>query len=136
MTKPPVKDNTTFKEKLESTCNNCKPASIQVYLRNIKRLFALENEGSLPAKGTWLTKQSLFERYRKLPLSKRRHLSVAGVKASKAYKLNSDKWSIEMYKDSNKYDRSRGKRVKSSKEKALWPKKGLESIGYRIQEIK
>ena len=51
----------------------------------------------------WLKKKETFDKYSKLPLKTRRHLSVAAVKASHAYGIKPEKWETAMYKDASKY---------------------------------
>ena len=61
------KKHSSFLSKLKSTCENCKPASILVYFRNVKRLYRLiEDEGEIPVTGTWLGGKELLEKYKKL----------------------------------------------------------------------
>ena len=130
------KGKKTFLEKLKSVCEKCTPASIKVYLRNILRLYRLlEKEGDIPLSGDWLAKKTLVEAYKKQPLKVRRHLSVAGVKASRAYKRNEDKWTILMYKDAAAYDRNRSKNKRSEKETASWPKGGIKAVKKASQEM-
>jgi len=101
---------------------------MMVYYRNIKRLHLLISDGKIPLTGDWLGKKELFEKYRKLPLNKRRHLSISAVKACQLYKRSADKWTIEMYKDSSKYEQERNLNKRSDKEKEQWPKKGYKSV--------
>lgn len=101
---------------------------MMVYYRNIKRLHQLISEGPIPLTGDWLGKKELVEKYQKLPLNKRRHLSVAAVKACQMYKRNVDKWTVHMYKDSNKYEQNRNLNKRTDKEKTLWPTKGYKSV--------
>ena len=125
-----------FMKKLESVCTNCTKASMLVYFRNIRRLYRLiEPEKDIPLTGEWLGKTELIEKYKKLPLNVRRHLSTAGVKASKAYKRNSDKFEILMYKDASAYERQRGKNKRSDKEKSAWPKGGMKSVKKASTEL-
>ena len=128
------KDPSKLLKKLKSVCTNCTKASIMVYLRLIKRLYKLIEDGTVPLTGDWLGKKELMEKYRKLPLKQRRHLSTGAVKASKMYKRSSEKWEIEMYKDASKYDRERGKNKKSDKERASWPKQGYKAVKKAANE--
>ena len=130
------KTHSSFLGKLKSTCENCKPASILVYFRNVKRLYRLiEEEGDIPPTGTWLGKKTLLEKYKKLDLKVRRHLSVAGVKASKAYKRNADDWTVQMYKDASAYERGRSKNKRSKKEIDSWPKGGFKAVKRAASEM-
>jgi len=127
--KSPVKKPSNFLTKLKTQCKNCTSASIMVYFRNVKRLYRLiDEEGNIPNTGDWLGKKALAEKYKKLPLKARRHLSVAAVKASKAYKRDADKWTILMYKDASAYERNRSKNKRSEKEDKAWPKGGYKAL--------
>ena len=129
------KEGNTLLKKLKSVCEKCSPASIQVYLRNIKRLYKLISEDSVPLTGSWLKKTKLFEEYKKLPLKTRRHLSTSAVKACRMYKISADKWSVNMYKDANLYERNRSKNKKSATETEKWPKKGFKSVKKAATEM-
>ena len=101
---------------------------MMVYFRSIKRLYRLIDDGNVPLTGSWLLKKELMEKYKKLPLNKRRHLSVGAVKASQMYDKNSDKWTIEMFKDASQYEKERGLNKKSDAEKSKWPKGGFKDV--------
>jgi hypothetical protein len=134
MTKDGEKEN-PFLKKLKAICKNCTKESILVYFRNVKRLYKLiDDDGEIPATGAWLSKKILFEKYEKLPLKTKRHLSVAAVKAVKALGQKSDKWEKNMYQDALKYQSLRNKNQKSENEKALWPKKGYKSVKLAAAE--
>ena len=123
------KKQSKFLTKLKAICKNCTSASIMVYFRNVRRLYRLiEKEGNIPVTGDWLGKKELVEKYKKQPLKARRHLSVAAVKASIAYKRDTDKWTIHMYKDASAYERNRSKNKRSSKEDKIWPKGGYKAL--------
>ena len=125
-----------FIKKLKSVCTNCTTASMMVYFRNIRRLYRLiEPEKDIPLTGNWLGKKELIEKYKKQPLNVRRHLATAAVKASKAYKRNSDKWEVLMYKAASQYERQRGKNKRTEKEKAAWPKGGLKAVKKASTEM-
>ena len=129
------KSPSKFLTKLKNTCKNCAKASIQVYFRNTRRLFRLINEdGPIPDTGDWLGKKILMEKYKKLPLNIRRHLSTAAVKACKAYKRSPDKWSVEMYKAANQYERKRNENKRTDKESKAWPKGGIKAVKRASKE--
>ena len=88
-----------FEKKLRDKCKNCTEGSIKVYLAAIKRLHKLVSDGDVPLTGAWLNKKVLMTKYEALPLSKRRQLSLAAVKAAQAYGLKDDKWSVKMFRD-------------------------------------
>ena len=114
--------------KLKSVCKKCTKASMMVYFRNIKRLYRLIEDGPIPLTGDWLGKKVLMEKYKKLPLNIRRHLSVSAVKACQMYKRNVDKWTVEMYKDSSKYEQDRNLNKRTDKERKEWPTKGYAAV--------
>ena len=101
-----------FLAKLKKVCKKCSPASIAVYFRNARRLYRLiaEDATEPPVSKGWLTNPKLFTEYRKLPLNVRRHLSVAGVKASQALGVKPEKWQVEMLSDAAKYQQRRDKK--------------------------
>ena len=101
---------------LEAVCLKCSKATIANYRRGIQRLLNLISEkSSSPKTGGWLIKPELKKAFEKLPLSKRRSLSVAGLKASKMYGSDEAEkyWSAQMFKDSDEYQKQRAKNEKS-----------------------
>ena len=119
---------------LRAKCKNCSEGSIKVYLTAIKRLHKLVNDGDLPKTGSWLNKKELMTKYDALPLSKRRQLSLAGVKAAQSYGQKSDKWSVKMYRDQSQYQQKRDKNERSKKETDAWPKHGFDAIKRATKE--
>ena len=119
-----------FLVKLKKVCKKCSPASIAVYFRNARRLYRLIKEDATepPASKGWLSNPKLFTEYRKLPLKVRRHLSVAGVKASQALGVKPEKWQVEMLSDAAKYEQQRNKNEISDLERRKWPKDGVKSL--------
>lgn len=125
--KEAVKDG-AFLERLKKKCLSCTENSIKVYLRSIRRLHLLVGEGPIPETGAWLTKEPLMTAFRKLPLTQRRSLSVAAVKAGHVYGKPPEKWNTEMFKAQSLYTNQRSKNLKTDKEKELWPKGGFSAI--------
>jgi hypothetical protein len=119
-----------MEDKLKSVCQNCTKPTIQVYMRNIKRLYKLhpDNKEEVPADGKWLANKTLHKKLKALPLNQRRHLSVAGLKACRATKKDDTFWLKQMKDDSDKYSEERGKRTLTDKEKERIPKKGYAAI--------
>ena len=117
-----------FEKKLRVKCKNCSNASIVVYLAAIKRLHRLIGDGNIPNTGSWLSKSELMTKYEKQPLSKRRHLSLAGVKASQAYGIKNQQWSTKMFRDQSEYQSERNKNKRSESEIKKWPKHGFTAI--------
>ena len=127
--KDDAKKPSKFLTKLKSACQNCTKETVMVYFRNVRRLFQLiENDKNIPATGDWLNKKNLKEKFKKLPLKVRRHLSVAAVKAAGVYKQNADAWRVQMYKDASAYERRRGQNQRTDKESKAWPKGGFSAV--------
>ena len=122
---------------LEAVCPKCSKATIENYRRGIQRLQNLMSEKSLNLKtGGWLIKPELKKAFEKLPLSKRRSLSVSGLKASKMYGSTEGEkyWSSQMFKDSEEYQKQRAKNEKSPTEKEKWT--GFASLKKASTEYK
>ena len=117
-----------FIKLLKKACKNCSEASIKVYERNIKRLHKLVSEKELPDTGKWLSSKDLMKKYKALDLKVRRHLSLAAVKACRAYGTKDDDWVKAMTNDSDAYQKQREKRELTDEEKAKIPKKGYASL--------
>ena len=128
------KSSTSFEKKLKSKCKNCTTASIKVYLAAIKRLHRLISDGDLPDTGAWLNKKELMEKYEKQPLGKRRHLSLAAVKAGQAYGQKADKWQTKMFRDQSQYQQIRNRNERTPSEKKIWPKHGFKAIKQVTRE--
>ena len=108
-----------------------------MYFRNTKRLFRLIDDGDIPLSGSWLAKEDLMTKFKKLPLTQRRTLSVAAVKAGQVYNNKpAEKWNTQMYKSQSEYTDQRNKNEKSDKEKNIWPKDGFKSIKKAATEQK
>ena len=128
---------TKFLDKLKKVSKNAKSTSIRLYHQNVKRLYRLIKEDfeELPDTGSWLKKDALMTKLKKIPVNKRRHLSLAGLKACYALKVD-DKttaiWFDQMKKDGNDYQEQREKNVASDKEKRLLPKDGIKSLKIHI----
>ena len=127
---------------LKKACPNCKAESIKKYKRDILRLRNLNSETqtlSLPATGSWLGAKTLFEKYKKIPLEKRRALSIAAIKALQAYGregADKKKWFDAMMSDVNSYKKKRSLQNKSETEKAKWLEGGLKTLKKASTEMK
>ena len=108
-----------------------------MYFRNVRRLHRLINESDeIPTSAGWLGKEPLMTKFKKLPLSQRRTLSVAAVKAGQVYGKNNEKWVSQMYKSQSEYTDQRNKNEKTDKEKSIWPKGGFAAIKRAATEQK
>ena len=95
------------------------------------------NEGQVPIHARWLKSEKLFEKYKKIPVNIRRHLSTAAQKAVQSYKLDKySKWYNAMLDDQQKYQAQRAKGEKSTIEKKLWLKGGVKDIKKASTEAK
>ena len=118
-----------FYEKLHKTSQNLSVQSVYVYLRNISRLRGLLHDSEeLPESGKWLLEKKLLSKFDTLDLNKRRLMSVAAVKALKAYGLSSPEWNKRLARASDAYDKQRKKRHITKKESSNWPSKGFQSL--------
>ena len=124
---------TKFLQKLKLKCKHCTEASIKVYFRNIKRLAKLADLDEIPLNTKWLDK--VFDKYKKLPLKVRRHLSIAAIKVFQVFDKDSDKWRAAMLSDANKHQAERSKNKKSPKEEKIWPKNGIKDVRKASREI-
>ena len=129
-------DNDGFLELLKKVCKKCTKKTLQTYYQSVKRLYHLTNKGSVPVTGSWLKKKELFEKYSKIPINRRRHLSMGAQKAVQSYKLDYKKWYEAMILDQKKYQDSRAKNEKSDKEKKIWLKGGVKDIKKASNEVK
>ena len=73
-------------------------------------------------------------KYKALPLTKRRTLSVAAVKAAQAYGQKHEQWTKAMFADQDAYMKQRGKNERSDAEKKVWPKHGFAAVKKAAKE--
>jgi hypothetical protein len=103
----------------------------------VKRLYKLvSKKEEIPSTGKWLSASKLLDAFKKLSLAQRRALSVAAVKAGKAYDVKVQKWEIMMYKAQAEYTDKRNKNLKSETEKKKWPAGGFSAIKKAAVEQK
>jgi len=129
-----------FVELLQKTCLKCTKSTLKTYLQSIRRLYRLENEGDVPLNSKWLKSDSLFKKYKKLPLKVRRHLSTGAWKALKSYGEDNKKWYKTFIDDQNQYSEERAKHKKSDTEKEKWTsvkqlKKAATDLKRRFRHI-
>ena len=117
-------------------CKKCSAPTILVYLRNVKRLYKLNNEmkEDIPVNKKWINNETLIKKYKAQPLKIRRHLSVAAVKFHQAIDEEPGNWYKYMVDDNQEYQKQRGKNLKTDEEKAAWPKKGYKAIRLAANE--
>ncbi len=90
----------------------------------------------MPTSVNWLKNKTLKAKYEKLPLSKRRHLSLAAHKFAQVYDDKIDYWYDKMIKDSNDYKTERNKNKKSLKESRDWIDDALKKLKKSATEFK
>ncbi len=130
-------EDDTFYKMLKKQCSKCTKKTLQTYHQSIRRLYKLNNEGSIPTTAKWLKSEKLFEKYKKIPVNIRRHLSTGAQKAVQAYKLEEyTKWYTAMLEDQQLYQTQREKGEKSETEKKLWLKGGVKDIKKASNEVK
>ena len=107
----------TFAAKLKKVCKSCKKNTIQTYMQNVKRLYALiePDKKEIPASGSWLNSDKLKAAFKKLPLNIRRPLSMSGMKAASAYELKGKYWYDVMTDTQHEYMKQRGKNEKTDR---------------------
>ena len=111
-----------FLSKLEKVCKKCSNATKKVYMQNIRRLYRfVDEQGEIPSDSKWLEDDRVIKKYKALPFNIRRSLSVAGLKASQAYAIDTSKWYKRMLADQELYrqNRMKNKRTDSENEKML-----------------
>ena len=127
---------------LKKVCPKCTPETVKKYLRDIQRLRRLSSGTQNPSKEipenpAWLKAKTLFEKYQKIPLEKRRALSIAAVKAGYGYGLKENKrWYDAMIRDVNAYKTKRAKQQKTPIEKKKWLPGGLKQLKKASTEMK
>ena len=119
----------------------CTKSTLKTYMTSIRRLYRLGDvEGPIPLNGKWLDSDSLFKKYKALPLSKRRHLSTASIKSHNSYKKDHKKWYQSFLDDQNEYSDDRAKRTKTDYQKKNWTtvkelKKAAKDLKRRFRHI-
>ena len=127
----------SFFERLRKSSKNLSVQSLYVYLRNISRLRGLLHDTEdLPDSGKWLLDKKLLAKFDSLDLNKRRLMSVAAVKALKAYGGTSEEWNKRLARASDSYDKLRKKRHVTKKESGKWPKNGFQSLRNAAKDEK
>jgi hypothetical protein len=103
----------------------------------VTRLYALSHkEGAPPNSTKWLKEKTLKSKYEKLPLGKRRHLSLAAHMFFKAFSSEDDYWKKRMQADSDEYSAERKKNKKSTKEESNWIENALQKLKKVSTEYK
>ena len=127
-----------FVDKLDKVCPKCSENSKKVYLQNIRRLYRFKDKDAteVPSTSKWLESDAAVNKYKALPYNVRRALSLAGVKAARAYGVNSDKWYKRLVDDQDEYNTNRKKNKRTDAEDAKMLKGGLKELKKISSEYK
>ena len=126
-----------MKALLQKSCKECTQSSIQTYFYNIKALAKVGGHTSIPTHSRWIN-DALLKKIKKLPLMRFKNLSIAAVKALKAYGTDGtkrEKWSKEMSGATERYAKQRNKQERTEREAKNWPKGGYAAIGKLADEL-
>ena len=123
-----------MKALLQKSCKNCTESSVQTYFYNIKALARLAGHEDPPKHGRWVNKQ-LLAKIRRLPLMKFKNMTIAGVKALKAYNLKNEEWAKAMSNATERYNKERDKQKRTPREAQNWPKNGYKSLSKLAGEL-
>lgn len=123
-----------MKALLQKSCKNCTESSVQTYFYNINALAKLAGHEDPPKHGRWINKQ-LLAKIRRLPLMKFKNMTIAGVKALKAYNLKNEEWAKAMSNATERYNKERDKQKRTPREAQNWPKNGYKSLSKLAGEL-
>ena len=127
----------TFLVKLKELKKNIKPASVDTYSRNIRRLRKVHHDLPIPASNAkWLSEEKLFDWFDKQPLKIRRHLAVAATVAANVYGKKLEKWTKRQHESMKEFDKNRRSRTLTDKQKQLMPVKGFDSLKHVTTNLK
>ena len=128
----------TFRDKLEKVCEKCTDGTKRVYMQNIKRLYRFKDkDGEVPVNNSkWLESDAVLKKYKSFPFNVRRALSVAGLKAARAYGIDTDKWYARTLKDQGEYRQNRALNKRTDAEDAKMLKGGVKELKKIASEYK
>ena len=121
---------------LQKSCKDCTASSINTYFYNIKALAKLADHTDIPTHARWIN-DALLQKVKKLPLMKTKNLTIAAIKALKAYGATKkiESWSKQMNDATERYAKQRNKQQRTDREAANWPKGGYAAIGKLADEL-
>ena len=121
---------------LQKSCKDCTASSINTYFYNIKALAKLAGHTDIPKHARWIN-DALLQKVKKLPLMKTKNLTIAAIKALKAYGATKkiESWSKQMNDATERYAKQRNKQQRTDREAANWPKGGYAAIGKLADEL-
>ena len=127
-----------MKALLQKSCKECTKSSIQTYFYNIKALAKVGGHSTIPAHSRWIN-DALLRKLKKLPLMRFKNLTIAAVKALKAYGKTDgtkrEKWNKEMSSATERYAKQRNKQERTEREAKNWPKGGYAAIGKLADDL-
>ena len=121
---------------LQKSCKDCTASSINTYYYNIKALATLAGHPDIPTHARWVN-DALLQKVKKLPLMKTKNLTIAAIKALKAYGATKkiESWSKQMNDATERYAKQRNKQQRTDREAANWPTGGYAAIGKLADEL-
>ena len=127
----------TFAELLKIKKKHLKPASIDTYLRNIKRLRKVYHDLPIPDSSvSWLSEKKLFTWFDKEPLNVRRHLATAANVAFSVLEKKNKEWATRQNIAMKEFDSDRRARKLTDKQKKMLPDKGFDALKTAIGIMK
>ena len=125
-----------MKALLQKSCKECTASSIQTYYYNIRALAKAGGNSSVPTHSRWIN-DALLATIKKLPLMRFKNLTIAAIKALKAYGTTGtklEKWGKEMNSATERYAKQRNTQQRTTREAKNWPKGGY-AIGKLAEEL-
>ena len=128
----------TFQSKLDKVCQKCSTATKKIYMTSILRLYRFfKEDGDIPADNSkWLEAEKVIKKYSSLPYNVRRSLSVGGLKAARAYDIDTSKWYKRLLNDQELYRKNRAKNKRTDEEDAKLLKGGTKELKKITSEYK
>ena len=126
-----------MKALLQKSCTECTASSIETYFYNIKALAKAGGHDSVPTHSRWIN-DALLQKLKKLPLMRFKNLTIAAIKALKAYGTSGtklEKWGKEMNSATERYAKQRNTQQRTEREAKNWPKGGYAAIGKLAEEL-
>jgi len=123
-----------MKARLKKVCKNCTESSLQTYYYNIKALARMVGHDEPPNNHKWIN-TALLKKLRKLPLMKRKNMTIAGVKALAAYDKKNEEWGRAMHESTMEYNKQRDKQQRTKRESDNWPKEGYRALSKLANEL-
>ena len=126
-----------MKALLQKSCKACTASSIETYFYNIRALAKAGGHTNIPTHSRWIN-DALLQKIKKLPLMRFKNLTIAAIKALKAYGTTGaklEKWGKEMNSATERYAKQRNTQQRTEREAKNWPKGGYAAIGKLAEEL-